>query len=52
MPNGTGGTTTKIAGVALGYRRRRVDDQRVAVEFTGSKWREYQSYCSGHLDIR
>ena len=52
MPNGAGRMTTKIAGVALGYRRRRVDDQRVAVEFTGSKWREYQRCGSGHLDIR
>ena len=42
MPNSAGWTTTKITRVALGRRRRRVDDQRVAVEFTGREWREYQ----------
>ena len=52
MPNGAGRTTTKISGVTLSRRRRRVDDQRVAVKFTGSKRREYQRCGSGHLDIR
>ena len=48
MPNGAGRTTTKISGVTLGHRRRRVDDQRVTLKFTGSKRWEYQCCCSGH----
>ena len=52
MPNGAGRMTTKISGVTLGHRRRRVDDQRVTLKFTGSKRWEYQCYGFGHLDIR